>query len=58
MSILNVRVAMGAIRGQPKRGLRALSSTMARISASSGPFGPGFFGHGLHDLISETFRPE
>ena len=35
---------MRAIRGHPNRGLRDLSSTMARMSASLGPFGPGFFG--------------
>jgi hypothetical protein len=38
---------MRAIRGQPNRGLRDLSSTMAWMSASSGPFGPGLFGHGV-----------
>jgi len=34
-----------AIRGQPNPGLRDFSSTMAWMRASSGPFGPGFFGH-------------
>lgn len=29
--------------------LRVLSSTMARMSASLGPFGPGFFGRGLDE---------
>src|SRR5215510_4138714 len=38
---------MGAIRGQPNRGLRDVSSTMAGISASPGPFGPRFLRHGL-----------
>ena len=32
---------MRAIRGHPNRGLRDLSSTMARMSDSLGPFGPG-----------------
>jgi hypothetical protein len=40
---------MRAIRGQPNRGLRDLSSAMAWISASLGPFGPGCFGHGLDE---------
>ena len=46
MSTPNVCEMMRAIRGQPNRGLRDLSSTMAWMSASLGPFGPGFFGHG------------
>src|SRR5215510_2103727 len=46
MSIPNVCERMRAIRGQPNRGLRDLSSTMARMRASSGPFGPGFLRHG------------
>ena len=45
----NVRAMMRAIRGQPNRGFRDLSSTMAWISASLGPFGPGFFGHSLDE---------
>jgi hypothetical protein len=45
----NVCEMMRAIRGQPNRGLRDLSSTMAWMSASLGPFGPGFFGHGLDE---------
>ena len=45
----NVCEMMRAIRGQPNRGLRDLSSTMAWISASSGPFGPGFVGHGVEE---------
>src|SRR5262245_61115436 len=45
----NVREMMRAIRGQPNRGLRALSSTMALMRASLGPFGPGFLGHGLDE---------
>jgi hypothetical protein len=40
---------MRAIRGQPNRGLRDLSSTMAWMSASPWPFGPGFFGHRLDE---------
>ena len=47
MTTPNVCEMMRAIRGQPNRGLRDLSSTMAWISASLGPFGPDFFGHGL-----------
>ena len=42
MSTPNVCEMMRAIRGQPNRGLRDLSSTMAWMSASLGPFGPGF----------------
>src|ERR1019366_2044534 len=49
MSTPNVCEMMRAIRGQPNRGLRDLSSTMAWMSASPGPFGPGFFGHGLDE---------
>src|SRR5216684_5203334 len=49
MSTPNVCEMMRAIRGQPNRGLRDLSSTMAWISASFGPFGPGFLGHGLDE---------
>src|SRR3984893_12994347 len=44
MSTPNVCEMMRAIRGQPNRGLRDLSSTMAWMSASLGPFGPGCFG--------------
>ena len=43
----NVCEMISAIREQPNRGLRDLSSTMARMSASSGPFGPGFLRHGV-----------
>ena len=49
MSTPNVWQMMRAIRGQPNRGLRDLSSTMALMSASSGPFGPGFFGPGVDE---------
>ena len=49
MLIPNVREMMRAIRGQPNRGLRDLSSTMAWMSASLGPCGPGFFGHSLDE---------
>ena len=45
----NVREMMRAIRGQPNRGLRDVSSTMAWMSASLGPFGPGCFGHSLDE---------
>ena len=37
----NVRAMMRALRGQPNRGFRDLSSTMAWMSASLGPFSPG-----------------
>ena len=47
MSTPNVCEMMRAIRGQPNRGLRDWSSTMAWMSASLGPVGPGFFAHGL-----------
>jgi hypothetical protein len=47
MSSPNVCEMMHAIRGQPNRELRDLSSTMARMSASLGPFGPGFFGRSI-----------
>ena len=47
---------MRAIRGQPNRGLRDLSSTMAWMSASLGPFGPGFFGHGLDENSRRYLR--
>jgi hypothetical protein len=52
----NVCAMMRAIRGQPKRGLRDLSSTMAWMSASLGPFGPGFFGHGLDENSRRYLR--
>src|SRR5262245_57787825 len=48
-SALNVCEMMRAIRGQPNRGLRDLSSTMAWMRASLGPVGPGFFEHGLDE---------
>ena len=44
MSTPTVCEMMRAIRGHPNRGLRELSSTLARMSDSLGPFGPGFFG--------------
>jgi hypothetical protein len=40
---------MRAIRGQPNRGLRDLSSTMAWMSASLGLFGPGVLRHWLDE---------
>ena len=52
----NVREMMRAIRGQPNRGLRDLSSTMAWISASLGPFGPGCFGHSLDENSRRYLR--
>ncbi len=57
MSIPNVSETMRAIRGQPNRGLRDFSSTVAWISASSGPFGPGFFGHGVDENSRRYLRP-
>ena len=45
----NVREMMRALRGQPNRGFRDLSSTMAWMSASLGPFGPGCCGHALDE---------
>jgi hypothetical protein len=44
-SIPNVCEMIRASRGQPNRGLRDFSSTMAWMRASSGPFGQGFLGH-------------
>ena len=52
----NVSEMMRAIRGQPNRGLRDLSSTMAWMSASLGPFGPGFFGRGVDENIRRYLR--
>ena len=49
MSTPNVCEMMRAIRGHPNRGLRDLSSTLARMSASLGPVGPGFFGRALEE---------
>jgi len=49
MSTPNVFEMICAIRGQPNRGLRDLSSTMAGTSASSGPFGPDFFGQDVDE---------
>src|ERR1700716_3906982 len=49
MSTPNVCEMMRAIRGQPNGGLRDLSSTMAWMSASLGPFGPGRVVHGLDE---------
>jgi len=56
MSTPNVSEMMRAIRGQPNRGLRDLSSTMAWMSASLGPFGPGFFGPWLDENSSRYLR--
>ena len=42
--------------GHPNRGLRDFSSTMARMSASSGPFGPGLLGHGVDENRRRYFR--
>jgi len=52
----NVCAMMCAIRGQPNRGLRYLSSTIAWMSASLGPFGPGCFGHGLDENSRRKLR--
>ena len=52
----NVREMMRAIRGQPNRGVRDLSSTMAWMSASLGPFGPGCFGHSLDETSRRYVR--
>ena len=56
ISIPNIREMMCAIRGQPNRGLRDLSSTMAWMSASSGPFGPGFLEHGVDENSRRYLR--
>ena len=56
MSIPNVWELMRAIRGQPNRGLRDFSSTMAWMSALSRPFGPGFFGHGVDENSRRYLR--
>ena len=56
MSTPNVCEMMRAIRGQPNRGLRDLSSTMAWMSALLGPFGPGFLGHGLEENSRRYLR--
>jgi len=56
MVIPNVCEMMRAIRGQPNRGLRDLSSTIAWMSASSGPFGQGFLGHGVDEKSRRYFR--
>jgi hypothetical protein len=49
MSTPNVCEMMRAIRGQPNRGLRDLSSTMALMSAALGPFGPSVVGPWLDE---------
>ena len=51
-----VRDDVRAIRGQPNRGLRDLSSTMAWMSASLGPFDPGFFGLWLDENSRRYLR--
>jgi len=56
ISIPNVCEMMRAIRGQPNRGLRDLSSTMALMSVSSGPFGPGFLRHGVDENSRRYLR--
>jgi hypothetical protein len=56
MSIPNVCEMMCAIRGHLNRGLRDLSSTMALMSASSGPFGPRFLGHGVDENSQRYLR--
>src|SRR6266852_493605 len=57
MSTPNVCEMTRAIRGQPNRGLRDLSSTMAWMSASLGSFGLGFLGHGLDENSRRYLRP-
>jgi hypothetical protein len=47
---------MLAIRGQPNRGLRDLSSTMAWMSAWSGPFGPGFPEHDVDENVLASYQ--
>ena len=49
MATQNVWEMISAIRGQPNRGLRDLSSRMIWMSALLGPFGPGFLGHGVDE---------
>jgi hypothetical protein len=49
MATLNVWEMTSAIRGQPNRGLRDLSSTIAWMSALLGPFGPGFLEPGVDE---------
>ena len=56
MSTPNVCEMMRAIRGQPNRGFRDLSSTMAWMSASHGSYGPNFFGHGLDENSRRYLR--
>ena len=56
MSTPNVREMMRAMRGQPNRGFRDLSSTIARMSASLGPFGPGVLGRWLDENKRRYFR--
>jgi hypothetical protein len=56
MSIPKVCEMMRAIRGQPNRGFRDLSSTIAWMSAWSGPFGPGFLGHGRDENSQPYLR--
>ena len=45
-----------AVGGMADERLRDLSSTMAWTSNSSGPVGPGFFGHGV-DENSRRYLP-
>jgi hypothetical protein len=49
MSTPNVCEMMRAIRGQPKRGWRDVSSTMAWMGAVLGPVGPSFLGRGVDE---------
>jgi hypothetical protein len=55
-SIPKVCEMMRALRGQPNRGVRDFSSTMARMSVLSGPFDPGFVGHDV-DENSRRYLP-
>src|SRR3979411_2533411 len=56
ISTPNVCEMMRAIRGQPNRGLRDLSSTMAWMRASLGPLGPGCLGPGLAENGRQGLR--
>ena len=57
MAIPHVCETRRAIRGQPNRGLRDLSSKMAWMSAALGPFGPGFFGQWIDENSRWYLRP-
>src|ERR1700730_17982957 len=52
----NVCEMISAIRGQPNRGLRDLSSSIAWMSALLGPFGPGFLDPGVDENSQRYLR--